>query len=72
MPYAEFVAPGMLAASAFNGALIDSHFNFFFKLKFTKPFDQCWRPRCRPRDVARGEMAWGQLRGGIYSSASSS
>ena len=38
--YAEFVAPGMLAASAFNGALIDATFNVFFKLKYVKLYDQ--------------------------------
>ena len=40
IPYAEFVAPGMLAASAFNGALIDSTYNVFFKLKYDKLYDQ--------------------------------
>ena len=39
-PYAEFVAPGMLAASAMNGALLDSTFNIFFKLSFIKLYDQ--------------------------------
>ena len=43
VPYAEFVAPGMLAASAFNGALIDATFNTFFKLKY----DQALRPDAR-------------------------
>ena len=33
IPYAEFVAPGMLAASAMNGSVLDSTFNFFFKLR---------------------------------------
>ena len=32
--------PGMLAASAFNGALLDSTFNVFFKLKYEKLYDQ--------------------------------
>ena len=36
IPYAEFVAPGMLAASAMNGALIDSTYNVFFKLRYQK------------------------------------
>ena len=40
IPYAEFVAPGMLAASAMNGSMLDSTFNFFFKLKYNKLFDQ--------------------------------
>ena len=40
VPYAEFVAPGMLAASALNGALIDATYNIFFKLRFVKLYDQ--------------------------------
>ena len=40
VPYAEFVAPGMLAASALNGALIDATFNTFFKLRYLKLYDQ--------------------------------
>jgi lipooligosaccharide transport system permease protein len=32
IPYAEFVAPAMLATSAFNGALLDSTYNVFFKV----------------------------------------
>ena len=64
VPYAEFVAPGMLAASAFNGALIDTTFNVFFKLKFVKLYDQMLATPLTISDVARGEIAWGQLRGG--------
>jgi lipooligosaccharide transport system permease protein len=67
IPYAEFVAPAMLATSAMNGAVLDSTFNFFFKLKFTKLFDQILATPMTTRDVAAGEMAWCLLRGGIYS-----
>lgn len=69
IPYAEFVAPGMLAASAFNGALLDSTFNVFFKLKFVKLYDQMLATPLSTGDVARGEIVWGQLRGGSYSAA---
>ena len=69
MPYAEFVAPGMLAASAFNGALIDSTFNVFFKLRYQKLYDQMLATPLTTGDVARGEITWGQLRGGCYSAA---
>ena len=65
--YASFVAPGMLAASAFNGALIDMTFNVFFKLKFDKLYDQMLATPLSTSDIARGEIAWGQLRGGVYS-----
>ena len=69
IPYAEFVAPGMLAVSAFNGALLDSTFNVFFKLKYEKLYDQMLATPLRTSDIARGEILWGQLRGGSYSAA---
>jgi lipooligosaccharide transport system permease protein len=69
IPYAEFVAPGMLAASAFNGALLDSTFNVFFKLKYEKLYDQMLATPLTTMDVARGEIFWGQLRGASYSAA---
>jgi len=69
IPYAEFVAPGMLAASAFNGALLDSTYNVFFKLRYDKVYDQMLATPLSTADVARGEIAWGQLRGGAYSAA---
>jgi lipooligosaccharide transport system permease protein len=69
IPYAEFVAPGMLAASAMNGALIDSTYNVFFKLKYDKLYDQMLATPLSTSDIARGEIAWGQLRGGTYSAA---
>jgi lipooligosaccharide transport system permease protein len=67
IPYAEFVAPGMLAASAMNGSLLDSTFNFFFKLKYNKLFDQMLATPLTTMDIARGELSWSLLRGGIYS-----
>ena len=67
IPYAEFVAPGMLAASAMNGSLLDSTFNFFFKLKYNKLFDQMLATPLTTMDIARGELTWSLLRGGSYS-----
>jgi lipooligosaccharide transport system permease protein len=69
VPYAEFVAPAMLAASAFNGALLDSTFNVFFKLRFIKLYDQLLATPLTTSDIARSEILWGQLRGGSYSAA---
>ncbi|GAA3810367.1 ABC transporter permease [Nocardioides panacisoli] len=69
VPYAAFVAPGMLAASAFNGALLDSTFNVFFKLKYVKLYDQMLATPLSTGDIARGEIAWGQLRGSTYAAA---
>ena len=65
--YAAFVAPGMLAASAMNGAILDSTFNIFFKLKFEKLYDSILATPMRVVDIARGEIGWSLLRGGSYS-----
>ena len=59
----------MLAASAFNGALLDSTFNIFFKLKYDKLYDQMLATPLTTSDIARGEIAWGLLRGASYSAA---
>lgn len=69
IPYAEFVAPGMLAASAMNGAMLDATFGFFFKLKYDKLFDQMLATPLTTGDIARGELSWSLLRGGVYSAA---
>ena len=39
IPYATYVAPALLAASAMNGAVYESTFNVYFKLKYAKVFD---------------------------------
>lgn len=64
--YAVFVAPALLAASAMNGAVYDSTFNVFWKLKYAKIYDAMLATPLGPRDVALGEVAWAQLRGAAY------
>ncbi len=66
--YVAFVAPAMLAASAMNGALFDSTYNIFFRMKYAKLYDAMLATPIRPTDVARGEITWALLRGAIYSS----
>jgi lipooligosaccharide transport system permease protein len=65
--YVEFVAPAMLASSAMNGALFDSTYNVYFKIKFEKLYDAMLATPLSPGAVARGEITWALLRGGCYS-----
>jgi lipooligosaccharide transport system permease protein len=67
--YAEFVAPAMLAASAMSGALSESTFNFFGKMKFAKQYDAVLATPVRPMEIALGELWWAMARGGLYSAA---
>src|SRR5262245_53541106 len=67
--YATFVAPAMLGASAMNGALAESTFNFFGRLKWQKLYDAMVATPLRPFAIALGELAWALLRGLLYSAA---
>jgi lipooligosaccharide transport system permease protein len=69
VPYREFVAPGLLAVSAMNGAIYDSTFNVFFKIKYVKLYEAMLATPMRPAEVALGEITWALLRGGLYSVA---
>jgi lipooligosaccharide transport system permease protein len=65
--YAAFVAPAMLASSAMNGAIFDSTYNIFFRMKYAKLYDSMLATPLRPWDVATGEVTWALLRGACYS-----
>ena len=66
VPYAVFVAPGLLASSAMNGAIYDSTFNIFFKLRYAKTYDAMLSTPMAVPDVAVGEIAWALIRGTLY------
>jgi lipooligosaccharide transport system permease protein len=67
--YATFVAPAMLAASAMNGAISESTFNVFGKLRWAKLYDAVMATPVAPVDVALGEVGWALARGLLYSAA---
>jgi lipooligosaccharide transport system permease protein len=67
--YKAFVAPALMAASAMNGAIYDSTFNIFFKLKYAKLYDAVLSTPMNCRDVALGEVTWSLMRGGLYAGA---
>ncbi|WP_084613959.1 ABC transporter permease [Nakamurella lactea] len=67
--YAAFIAPGLLATSAMNGAIFDSTVNVFFKLKYAKTYDAMLATSLGPMDVALGEVGWALGRGALYATA---
>jgi lipooligosaccharide transport system permease protein len=66
VPYATFVAPALLAASSMNGAMIDSIFNVFFKLRINHSYDAVLATPLDTGDVALGELSWAVTRGIFY------
>jgi len=66
VPYREFVAPALLAASAMNGAVYESG-NIFFKLKYARTYEGVLATPLTVRDVAVGELVYTLMRGMVYS-----
>jgi lipooligosaccharide transport system permease protein len=64
--FTSFVAPALLATSAMNGAVLDSTFNVFFRLKYAKLYDAALATPMRADEIAAGEIGWALIRGGIY------
>jgi lipooligosaccharide transport system permease protein len=67
--YTAFIAPALLASSAMNGAVFDSTFNMFFKLKYAKTYDAILSTPVGVTDLALGEIAWALFRGALYAVA---
>src|SRR6202022_3135420 len=59
--YAVFVAPAMMATAAMNGAIYETSFNFFYKLKYIKLYDAVLATPLGVADIALGEIAWALL-----------
>ncbi|HEX6392336.1 MAG TPA: ABC transporter permease [Acidimicrobiales bacterium] len=66
IPYATYAAPALLASSAMNGAVIESTFQVYFKLKYTKVYDAVLASPMSAGDIARGDILTALLRGSIY------
>ncbi|MGN6204224.1 ABC transporter permease [Humibacter sp.] len=67
--YAAFIAPALLATAAMNGAVYDSTWNVFFKIRFARLYEGMLATSLGPLDVAFGEIALALLRGAGYAVA---
>jgi lipooligosaccharide transport system permease protein len=67
IPYRDFVAPAMLAASAMNGAIFACTFNIYFRLKYQKTYDAIVSTPVGVGDIVMGEIGWALVRGLFYS-----
>ncbi|MFI9640482.1 ABC transporter permease [Micromonospora sp. NPDC051925] len=65
LPYVDFVAPALLAASAMNGAISET-LSIYFKLRYDKLYEAMLTTPVGPLDIVLGEVGWAVLRGGFY------
>jgi lipooligosaccharide transport system permease protein len=67
--YESFVAPGMMASAAMNGAVFDATFSIFFKLRYMKLYDSVVATPMTANDIAMGELLWSMFRCASYALA---
>ena len=65
--YAMFVAPALMASSAMNGAIYESTFNLFWKLRYGGTLQAVISTPVGVEDATLGEVIWAVARGSIYS-----
>src|SRR5258705_2503860 len=53
--YRDFVAPGLMATAAMNGAVLDTTFMFFIKLKYWGVFHSMLAAALSPAQIVVGE-----------------
>jgi lipooligosaccharide transport system permease protein len=66
MSYVAFLAPGLVAVSAMNGASFEVTYNAFVRLNFEKTYESMLTTPVQPEDLLAGEVLWAVTRASIY------
>lgn len=66
LKYIQFIAPGLLAIAAANGATFETTYNAFVKMHFDHLYDGVITTQVNAEDIAAGEILWGTTRAFIY------
>lgn len=66
MRYIAWIAPGLMAASAMNGATFETTYNIFVKMHFGRLYDAFLGTPAQIQDIVFGEILWAVTRGAIY------
>ena len=64
--YLAFIAPGLVASAAMNGASFETTYNMFVKLHFGRLYDAMIATRVSIEDVTLGEVLWSVTRATMY------
>ncbi len=64
--YVAFIGPGLMAASAMNGASFETTYNMFVKMHFAKLYDAYLSTPAQLQDVAFGEALFAVSRALLY------
>jgi Nod factor-specific ABC transporter NodJ protein len=66
VPYPAYVAPAMLASSAMSGAIAETSFRLYTKLRYQHVYDAMLATPVTPFEVILGELFWAVTRSVVY------
>jgi len=69
MSYVQFLVPGLVCASAMNGASYEVTYNVYVRLHYEKMYAAMLTTPIEPEDILVGELLWALVRAGIYGGA---
>ena len=64
--FIAFIAPGLMAAAAMNGASFETTYNMFVRMTFARLYDAYLATPAQIQDIAFGELMWAVVRALIY------
>ena len=64
--YVAFLAPGLVAVAAMNGASFEVTYNAYVRMNFEKTYESMLTTPVQPEDVLVGEILWAVTRASIY------
>lgn len=64
--YVAYIAPGLMAAAAMNGAVFETTYNMFIKMNFQRVYDAYLGTPAQIQDIAFGELMWATTRATVY------
>lgn len=64
--YLAFIAPGLVASAAMNGATFETTYNVFVRMVFERVYNAYLGAPVRPSDIILGELLWAVTRAAIY------
>lgn len=69
VPYPVFLAPGLIAIAAMNGASFESTYNVFVRMNYNRTYDAIIATPVNENEIVLGEILWAVTRAVIYGSA---
>lgn len=69
VPYAVFLAPGLIAIATMNGASFEATYNVYVRLNYNRTYDAIIATPVNEADIVCGEILWAVTRAWAYGAA---